>query len=166
MTPAITALLLAVFPFSAAIADETVFLDTLSGNWHGSGQVRLNPGAVPLAVSCSLDSRADGAALNLAGACRAKVVFSRRIGVDLRANGTRYTGSYVGSRRGAARLVGTRTGATLNLQIIWPDKGTSSRVASMRLASVGTGHMQIVTIEPHPQTGEQVITAKIELTRN
>lgn len=166
MTSAIIALLLTIFTFSAAIADEKDFLDTLSGNWHGSGQVRLNPGAMPLTVSCSLDSRADGAALNLDGACRAKIMFSRRIGVDLRANGTRYTGSYVGSRRGAARLVGTRTGDALNLQIIWPDKGSGSHVASMRLASFGTGHMQIVTIEPHPQTGKQVVTAKIELTRN
>lgn len=166
MTSAIMALILAMFTVSAAIADEKAFLETLSGSWHGGGQVRLKPGAVPLAVSCSLDSRADGAALNLDGACRAKVVFSRRIGVDLQANGGRYTGSYVGSRRGAARLVGTRTGDTLNLQILWPDKGSGSRVASMRLASVGTGHMRIVTIEPHPQSGEKVVTATIELTRN
>lgn len=165
MTSAL-ALLLAMFTSSEAIADENAFLEALSGNWHGGGQVRLKPGAMPLSVSCSLDSRADGTALNLAGACRAKVMFSRRIGVDLQANGRRYTGSYVGSRRGAARLSGTRTGDTLNLQIVWPDKGSGSRVASMQLASVGTGHMRIVTIEPHPQTGKKVVTATIELTRN
>lgn len=160
------ALFLAIFTSSAAIADENAFLETLSGNWQGGGQVRLKPGSLPLSVSCRLDSRTDGAALSLAGACRAKVMFSRRIGVDLHANGRRYTGSYVGSRRGAARLSGTRSGDTLNLQIIWPDRGSGSRVAAMHLASVGTGHMRIVTIEPHPRTGEKVVTATIELTRN
>jgi len=54
MTSAIMVLILAMFTVSAAIADEKAFLETLSGSWHGGGQVRLKPGAVPLAVSCSL----------------------------------------------------------------------------------------------------------------
>ena len=111
-------------------------------------------------VSCSLDSRAQGAALSMDGACRAKAVFSRRIGADLQTKGTRYTGSYVGARRGAARLNGTRSGDTINLQVKWPDK-----VASMQVASLGAGRMRLTTIETNAQTGAPVVTARIEFSR-
>ena len=97
----------------------------------------------------------------LDGACRATAVFSRRIGVDLHVKGTRNVGSYVGARRGAARLSGTRSGGTLNLQVQWPD-----RVASMHMASLDAGRMRLVTMETHAQTGKRVTTAQIELSRN
>ncbi|PWK76081.1 hypothetical protein [Aminobacter sp. AP02] len=166
MNPAIMALPLAVFTFSAAIADEKDFLETLSGNWHGSGQIRLKPEAMEMAVSCNLDSRADGAEFKLDGACRAKAVFSRHIGVDLIANGQHYSGSYLGSVHGPAELTGTRSGDTLNLKVRWPDRGSGPRVASMRVANLGTGRMRIVTVEAHPRTGVQVETARIEFSRN
>ena len=166
MNPAIMALPLAVFTLSAAIADETDFLEGLSGQWHGSGQIRLKPEAMAMTVSCNLDSRADGAEFKLDGACRAKAVFSRHIGVDLIAEGPHYSGSYLGSLRGPARLTGTRSGDTLNLKVRWPDRGAGPRVASMRVASLGTGRMRIVTVEAHPGTGEQVVTAQLEFSRN
>ncbi|WP_378947225.1 hypothetical protein [Mesorhizobium sp. ANAO-SY3R2] len=167
MAKTIIALPLAVFTLAAsANVGEKVFLASLSGNWHGSGQIRLKPDAMPLPVSCSLNSHAKGAAISLAGTCQAKIILSRRIGVDLHANGARYTGSYVGSIRGAARLDGTRSGNTLNLQIRWPDRGSGARVARMQVASTGPGHMRIVTIERLPKTGMPVVTAKIEFSRN
>ena len=153
-------LLVAIFPISAAGADEKDFLENLSGSWSGSGHVRLRPDSTPVTVSCNLDSRSNGSVLNMDGACRAKAVFSRRIGVDLQVKGTRYVGSYVGARRGAARLSGTRSGGTLNLQVQWPD-----RVASMHVASLGTGRMRLVTMETHAQTGKRVTTAQIEFSR-
>jgi len=159
------ATLMAIFTVSAANADETDFLETLSGDWQGSGYVRLKPDTKPMTVSCSLDSRASGSALNMDGACRAKVVFSRRIGADLQATGKRYTGSYIGSRRGTARLSGTRSGNTLNLQVKWPDRGSGPREASMQVASLGTGRMRLVTVETHPQTGKQVVTSRIDFSR-
>ena len=42
------ALLLAIFPISAAGADEKDFLENLSGSWSGSGQVRLRPDSTPV----------------------------------------------------------------------------------------------------------------------
>ena len=153
-------LLLAIFPISAAAADEKGFLESLSGSWSGSGQVRLKPDSTPVPVCCNLDSRSNGSVLNMDGACRATAVFSRRIGVDLQVKGTRYVGSYVGARRGTARLSGTRSGETLNLQVRWPD-----RVASMHVASLGTGRMRLVTEETHTQTGKRVTTAQIEFSR-
>lgn len=159
-----SALLLAL-PISQALSDETQFLQTLSGNWQGSGQVRLTPEAKPMNVSCTLDSKASGEALNMDGACRAMAVFSRKIGADLLAAGARYSGSYVGSRRGTARLSGARSGSTINLQVRWPDNGSGPRKATMQVASLGAGRMRLVTHEAHPQTGKQVVTAQIEFSR-
>ncbi|HWK67962.1 MAG TPA: hypothetical protein VNS34_23815 [Rhizobiaceae bacterium] len=156
-----SALLLMALPLSPAAADESGFLRDLAGNWQGSGQVRLNPGSKPMKVSCTLDSQASGTTINMDGACRALAVFSRKIGADLKANGPRYTGSYVGSRRGTARLSGTRSGRTLNLQVKWP----GTREASMQVASLGSDRMRLVTREPHPQTGQQVVTAEIDFNR-
>lgn len=156
-----SALLLAALPLSQAFADETTFLRDLAGTWRGSGQVRLTPDAKPMKVSCSLDSQTNGAAINMDGACRALAVFSRKIGADLKANGARYTGSYVGSRRGTAQLSGTRSGRTLNLQVRWP----GTRNASMQVASLSDDRMRLVTREPHPETGEQVVTAQIDFSR-
>ena len=157
---ALPILLLALSPTSETVADESDFLETLSGSWRGSGQVRLKPEAKPVNVSCNLNSRTHGAALNMDGACRAKAVFSRHIGANLKAKGTRYTGSYIGATRGAGRLSGTRSGGTLNLQVRWPD-----RVASMQVASLGTGRMRLVTVETLAETGEKVITAQIDFSR-
>lgn len=164
-TKALPVLFLAVLTSSAAVAGEEDFLQTLSGNWQGTGQVRLKPEAQPMNVSCTLDTKASGAELNMDGACRAKVLLSRRIGADLQAEGARYTGSYVGSTRGPARLSGRRSGSTLNLQVTWPKQEAAARVASMQVASLGAGRMRLTTSETHPQTGEQVVTAQIEFRR-
>lgn len=156
----VSALLLVALP-SQASADETGFLRDLAGNWQGSGQVRLTPDAKPMKVSCSLDSQASASAINMDGACRALAVFSRKIGADLKANGASYTGSYVGSRRGTAQLSGKRSGRTLNLQVKWP----GTKEASMQVASLSNDRMRLVTREPHPETGEQVVTAQIDFSR-
>ncbi|WP_286296828.1 hypothetical protein [Aminobacter sp. SS-2016] len=166
MSKALLALPLALMSLSAAPATEKDFLQTLSGSWQGSGQVRLRPDTAPVPVVCTLRSRSKGASLNLDGNCRAKIVFSRRIGVDLRAEGARYSGTYVGSRRGAASLAGRRSGDTVTLQINWPDRGSGARVATMQVASRIAGKMRIVTVERHPQTGNRVVTADIAFSRN
>lgn len=162
---ALPALFMAAFSGSVAVADENDFLRTLSGNWQGSGQIRLRPDAQPMNVSCTLDSRADGEEISMQGACRAKVVFSRRIGADLQAVGARYTGSYVGSTRGPARLSGARDGDTLDLRVTWPARDTAGRTARMQVASLGSGRMRLVTSEAHPKTGERIVTAQIEFSR-
>ena len=166
MTKSLLALPLALMALSAAPVTEKDFLQSLSGSWQGSGQVRLRPDMAPVAVVCSLHSRSKGASLNLDGICRARIVFSRRIGVDLSADGSHYSGTYVGSRRGAASLAGSRSGNTLNLSISWPDRGAGGRVATMQLASRNAGEMRIVTSERHPRTGSSIVTADIAFSRN
>ncbi|WP_432284269.1 hypothetical protein SLT36_21070 [Aminobacter sp. BA135] len=166
MTKALLAIPLALMSLSAAVVAETDFLQSLSGSWRGSGQVRLRPDTAPVPVVCTLQSLSKGTSLNLDGTCRAKIVFSRRIGVDLRADGKHYSGTYVGSRRGTASLAGSRSGDTLNLRINWPDRGSGARVATMQVASRTAGKMRIVTVERHPQTGSSIVTADIAFSRN
>jgi hypothetical protein len=166
MNRALLALPLAALALSATPEKETDFLQSLSGSWQGSGEVRLRPDTSTVSVRCSLNSRTIGGVLNLDGTCRAKVILSRRIGIDLRAKGPNYTGSYVGSTRGAASLSGRRSGDTLNLQIKWPDRGSGPRVASMQLVSSRLGEMRVVTTERHPQTGARIVTANIGFSRH
>jgi hypothetical protein len=97
----------------------------------------------------------------MAGDCQAMAVFSRQIGAELQASGTNYSGTYIGSRRGAASLAGKRSGDTINLKVDWPGE----RIASMEVASVGEGRMRLTTVEQHPETGEQVVTAQIDFQR-
>ncbi|ODT21084.1 MAG: hypothetical protein ABS35_18390 [Kaistia sp. SCN 65-12] len=160
---------LAVLSFVAAIlpavAAENDFLSSLEGNWQGSGFVRLRPEGELINVSCSLNNEANGASISMGGVCRAKAVFSRHIGVDLQASGARYLGSYVGSRRGPARLSGARSGNLLTLQVRWPDNGSGPRTASMQVETAGAGHMRLVTTEKHPDNGQPVVTAQIAFSR-
>ena len=165
MNRALLALPLAALALSATPGKETDFLQSLSGNWQGTGEVRLRPDTSSVSVRCSLNSHTVGSVLNLDGTCRANVILSRHIGIDLRAKGSNYTGSYVGSTRGAASLSGRRNGDTLNLQIKWPDRGSGPRVASMQLASSRPGEMRVITTERHPRTGARIVTASIDFSR-
>ncbi|MBE1206244.1 hypothetical protein [Aminobacter carboxidus] len=165
MNRALLALPLAALALSATPQTENDFLQSLSGTWQGTGQVRLRPDANAVSVRCTLNSRTIGSTLNLDGNCRAKVILSRRIGIDLHTKGLSYSGSYVGSTRGRASLSGQRSGDTLNLQVKWPDRGSGTRIASMQLASSRLGEMRVVTIERHPRTGARIVTASIGFSR-
>lgn len=144
-----------------AIANEAEFLQTLEGAWSGGGSIRLNPEDEAMQVSCDFQSGADGAKLVFDGSCRAMVVFSRQIGAEIEHDGSSYSGVYTGARRGPAQLSGQRAGDALQLSVQWPDQ----RSAQMELARLGPDQMQLVTREEHPETGEQIVTAQIDLSR-
>lgn len=147
---------------AVAQAGEADFLRSLEGSWSGGGPVRMRPSSSPLNVSCSISTDATDTSLSLDGSCTGLAVFTRRIGAELRFNGGTYSGTYDGSPRGTASLAGNRSGRTLELALDWPNRPT----ASMRLASPDANRMVLTTIETHPDTGEQVVTAELELTRD
>lgn len=167
LTKFILAAALAVPAMSAATANEADFLQELSGSWSGEGEVRLRPTSNPMGVSCSLDSQANGTALSMDGSCSAMAIFSRQIGAELAADGSSYTGTYIGSARGPAELAGSRSGDTIRLALQWPDGGSGEgpRAASMQVEALGEDRMRLVTVEEHPETGEEVVTAQIDFTR-
>ena len=58
-------------------------------------------------------------------------------------------------------MAGQRSGDTINLQVDWPGE----RIANMQVASLGENRMRLTTVEQHPETGEQVVTAQIDFQR-
>lgn len=159
IAPLAFATMLAAAP--AAQAADAAFLRSLDGSWRGGGPVRMTPGSSPVNVTCSIASSASETSLSLDGSCTGMVVFSRRIGAELRFDGTSYSGSYVGSPRGTASLAGNRSGRVIELALNWPGRPP----ASMRLESPTEDRMVLTTIETHPDTGENVVTAEFELVR-
>src|SRR5262245_48967878 len=79
-----------------ATAAENDFLQSLAGDWKGSGTVLTNIGAKPINVSCGFNVNSSPASLSLNGSCRGLLVVRREISADLKVNGQRYGGTYVG----------------------------------------------------------------------
>ncbi|MCG6115782.1 MAG: hypothetical protein MEQ84_11350 [Mesorhizobium sp.] len=142
-------------------ANEAEFLQTFDGNWTGGGQVRLTPKDNPVNVSCRFDGLSTAASASLDGSCTGMILFTREIAAQLEVIDGAYAGTYVGSRRGTGQLMGTRTGSGLDLTLEWP----GHPVASMTLSNPSDGRMVLTTVENHPDTGEPVVTAQLELQR-
>ena len=145
----------------AALAEDAAFLRSLDGNWSGGGPVRMRPESSPLNVSCTIATDASDTTLSLDGSCTGLAVFTRRIGAEIRFDGSGYSGSYDGSPRGTATLAGNRSGRSLNLALNWPHRPP----ATMRLDSPSENRMVLTTVEQDPDTGDEVVTAELELTR-
>lgn len=154
----LTAVSLFAWPAAASEAD---FLQTLSGEWAGGGQIRLKPQDEPIDVTCELSSTTSADAVSMRGSCSALIIMSREIGADLSVDGSTYSGTYTGSIHGPANLAGTRNGDTIDLSVSWPDSG---REAAMSLSVTGDA-LQIVTREGHPETQEQIVTSQLSFQR-
>ena len=158
---AVSALLAA----TALQASEAAFLEGLAGNWTGKGTVRVRADSSPITVNCKFNSDATASSLSLAGNCRGLVIVSRAIRADLKANGEKYAGSYVGSRSGTAGLSGTRNGNAINLGIRWAREVNGDRKALMTLEKIGENGMKLTTVDVDPKTGKNVVTSQINLSR-
>src|SRR4051812_48909248 len=95
------------------------FLASLGGKWAGRGAVRVEADSPPVNVSCRFNSDTGAGSMALEGRCTGMVVISRQIGAVIKANGSRYSGVYRGSRTGPAALSGRQSGNALDLAIRW-----------------------------------------------
>ncbi|MCG5481711.1 hypothetical protein [Sinorhizobium alkalisoli] len=152
-------------PAGTAQADEQTFLASLEGDWVGRGSVRLRADSAPINVSCSFDTESAGPALSMRGSCRGLIVVSRAISADLRFDGRRYRGTYVGPKGGRSRLTGARQGNAINLAVRWAEPVNGDHRANMVLRKVGENGMQLTTIDVDPNTGNRVATSDIDLRR-
>ena len=155
-----------LFAASAAQATEAAFLESLDGNWSGKGTVKVRTDSSPVNVTCKFDSDATETSLSLDGNCRGLVIVSRAIGADLKANGSKYSGSYVGAGTGTAGLSGSRSGNAINLGIAWAKDVNGDRKAQMTVEKVGDNGMKLTTVDVDPETGKRVVTSAITLARN
>ncbi len=164
---AIAAILAICFPTaSPSQAGEADFLKRFEGSWSGGGIVKLQANGPARKVACNLKSKAQAGELSMGGACRAMAIASRRIGAEIKAEGTLYSGVYTGAEGKTSLLSGRRSGNTLSLAIRWAQEVNGDRKARMEIASLANGRMRLRTIDTDPGTGKTVVTSDIELVRN
>lgn len=148
-----------------ALADESAFLKSIAGKWSGQGTVITKIGSPPLNVTCTFGSRARGQSLTMAGQCRGLVVVRRSVSADIRVNGTRYSGTYVGPSGRPARLSGARNGNAINFSVRWSRDVNGDRMAQMSIQRIGNTVLQLQTVDKDLTTGRNVVTSDIRLNR-
>jgi hypothetical protein len=148
-------------------AAETDFLERFRGTWSGSGKVQREGASQPRQVTCSVTGSPVENRISAQGTCRAALIFSRPIGVDLAydsRSGT-YRGTYTGSRIGPARLTGTRSGDAVNLRIEWPRPVNGDTQAAMVIRNDGQGTLRITVADNLTPGGPTQQTSEIILAR-
>ncbi|WP_052341808.1 hypothetical protein [Salinarimonas rosea] len=99
------------------------FNQRFEGTWVGAGTVTRDSDPSPRRVTCRIDGAADETRIALDGTCRAMLIFTRAIGADLAVDGSgTYSGVYVGSRAGPARLTGRLEGDRMVLAVRFPER--------------------------------------------
>ncbi|GMB79887.1 hypothetical protein NN6n1_06690 [Shinella zoogloeoides] len=151
--------------FTTADASEEQFLNGLEGRYVGKGQVRLRTNRQPINISCTFTSTASAGSLSLKGRCRGLLIVTRAVGVDLKASGGTYRGSYIGAGSGPASLSGRRQGNSLALTIHWAKPINGDRRASLTVAQAGSRGLTLTTSDRDPASGKTVVTSRIMLQR-
>ena len=152
-------------PGSAA-TDETAYLQRFSGSWTGSGSVQRKAEEGPKRVRCRVKGSPSQTALSMSGTCRAALVFTREIGVEVRADpgSGRYSGTYTGASIGPASVSGRRRGDTVTLTITWPKPVNGDTKATMTIRNDGTGRLSIAVTDNMPDGG-QVQTTNLTFSK-
>jgi hypothetical protein len=150
---------------SLQAANEAEFLKSLDGQWSGDGMVKIRTNRDPINVTCNFRSDGSEAALSLDGKCRGLLIVSRSISADLKTDGGRYRGQYLGAGTGPASLAGKRAGNQINLTIRWAKEVNGDRRAELKVRKVGDNGMTLTTVDVDPQSGKRVVTSEINLVR-
>lgn len=159
-------LLFAVASFAGqSFASEVEFLKSISGSFVGGGTVRLRTSSAPITVRCSFTSAGRTAALTLKGTCRGLLVVSRAISADIKVDGAKYSGSYVGAGSGTARLAGARSGDSIRFNIRWAKAINGDRDAFLTVQRAGPTGLRMTTTDRDPKTGKLITTSDLKLTR-
>jgi hypothetical protein len=148
-----------------ARADDAGFLRSFQGSFAGNGTLKVSASAPTVNISCTFKSGATSTSLSLDGKCRGLILMTREISADLRASGAGYTGVYIGSRTGPARLNGSRSGNALNLGIRWAKEVNGDRKARLTLEKTGSDGMRLTVTDTDPKTGKTIVTSRIDLQR-
>jgi hypothetical protein len=153
--------------WGSTLAAEADFLERFRGTWSGSGKVQREGASQPRQVTCTVTGSPGENRISAQGSCRAFAIFSRPIGVDLAydpRSGT-YRGTYTGSRIGPARLIGTRQGDVVTLQIEWPRPVNGDTQAAMAIQNDGQGRLRITVADNLTPGGPVQQTSEIALAR-
>jgi hypothetical protein len=146
----------------------TMVLDRYAGSFTASGTIMEGPDANSHQVRCHfMASRQGATGLFLRGTCRAYLVLSRSISVDLTLDprSGRVTGAYTGSRVGTAKLEGRQTGPDLDLTLTWPTPLYGDTTANLRVASLHSDRYRIVVMDRIGTNGPVRATTDLTLVR-
>ena len=143
---------------NASAADEQAFINLFGGSWAGSATVVKD--SVPWQVSCRVDGRPTADHIVIEGNCNLSII-SVRIAADITYDpkSGRYSGTYIGSDVGPARVSGRRTGNVLNLAITWPKVVNGDAKARMTIENAGGGRLRIATFDNVVVGGPEVLTS-------
>ena len=143
-------------------AGEQAFIDLFRGSWAGAGTVLKF--SAPLTVSCRAVGRPTTNRVVIDGSCSVSII-SVRIGADITYDpqADRYTGTYIGAKVGPARVVGKRTGSTVNLAITWPKPVNGDTSARMTIENAGKGSLHLTIFDNLVPGGPEKKTTDVTL---
>ncbi|MGQ4273209.1 hypothetical protein [Terrihabitans sp. B22-R8] len=123
-----------------AQTSEADYAKRFDGSFSGGGKVRTEANGSPWNAKCKVTGKSSPTSVSIKGTCTAAVVVSREIGADLKISpdGT-YSGTYVGSKIGPARISGKRSGDTVRLNVTWPKPVNGDTKATMTITNKGNG---------------------------
>lgn len=166
MRPLLFATLLSITGLAAgANASDADFLNSLAGDWSGSGMVLTRIGGTKVNVSCNLKSDTSATTVAMNGSCRGLAVITRSFTARVKAAGQRYTGNYTGPSGQPSRLVGSRKGDALNFDVTWPRITNGDRSANMMIEKLGQNGLRLQTVDRDLASGRSVVTSRIDLQR-
>lgn len=154
--------LLALVAAPSAFAQEENYFERYVGGWEGGGSVQVEKLPKPVNVSCEADGAIQGESeFKLEGTCSAMLVLSNDIGAELvlDTDTGEYTGIYTGSESGPAKLVGTRDGDRLDLEVTWNKVIYNDDKAEMTITNEGNGTFVMKVTENIE--GEDVIVSDL-----
>lgn len=150
---------------SETMAAEGDFLKSINGSWSGKGIVMTRIGGKTINVTCNLDFDAGAANLAMGGNCRGLVVVKRSISANIKASGSRYSGTYTGPSGQPSSLSGSRRGNSINLAVRWAREINGDRAATMTIAKLSDNRLRLQTVDKDPKSGKAVVTSSIDLSR-
>lgn len=137
----------------------TDYVKRFEGDWRGKGIVRANPHAKPRNVRCRVSGSAGKNVIDISGACRTLAIFKREIGAKLEREGDTFVGTYIGARKGVARLEGGIENDTLVLKMTFPHEIDGRTGAEMLITNPGDGELRIKVLDqPNGADPPQVTT--------
>ena len=151
---------------TTSFAAESDFLNRFAGSFSGGGLVQRNAAERPNKVSCQLTGQPTASGVSMHGKCGA-FVFSRAISANIRYNEStgRYSGTYIGSAGGPAKLAGTRQGDAVVLTITWPKPVNGDRTATMTIRNDGSGRLAIIVTDEVKPGGKKAQVTQIALNQ-
>jgi hypothetical protein len=157
------ALCSASFAAAGSADNEQAYIGRFSGSWTGPATVLKN--SMPWQVSCRVNGRAAPDHIDIAGSCNLSII-SVPIAADITYDpkSGRYSGTYIGSDVGPARVSGQRQGSVVNLVITWPKVINGDDKARMTIKNDGNGRLSIATFDNVVTGGPEVRTSDASLT--